>query len=111
VLDTTAFPFKIVPGSGNPVLIANPSLTNVTSSNSIVTVPIYDDGVPFSPSLDHPSVNIVGFLQVFVNSLDTGTGNINVTVLNVAGCSNTATDSTPTVSGSSPVPVRLIAAP
>jgi len=110
VLDTTAFPFKIVPGSGNPVLTANPSLTNVTSSNSIVTVPIYD-GVGFSTSVDHPSVNIVGFLQVFVNSLDTGTGNINVTVLNVAGCSNTATDSTPTVSGSSPVPIRLITAP
>jgi hypothetical protein len=110
VLDTTAFPFKIVPGSGNPVLTANPSLTNVTSSNSIVSVPIYD-GVSFSTSLDHPNVNIVGFLQVFVNSLDTGTGDINVTVLNVAGCSNTATDSTPTVSGSSPVPIRLITAP
>ena len=41
----------------------------------------------------------------------TATGNINVTVLNVAGCSNTATSSTPTVTGSSPVPIRLITPP
>jgi hypothetical protein len=53
----------------------------------------------------------VGFLQVFINSLDTTNGNINVTVLNVAGCSNTATASTPTVTGSSPVPIRLITPP
>jgi len=62
---------------------------------------------------DQPSVavTIVGFLQVFINGIDTTTGNINVTVLNVAGCSNEATTSTPTVSGSSPVPVRLISSP
>ena len=48
------------------------------------------------------------FLQVFINGVDTTSSNVNVTVLNVAGCSNSATASTPTVSGSSPVPVRLI---
>lgn len=106
VLDTTDFPFRIQPGAGNPVLIANPGLTNVSRSNSIVTLPIYD-GASFSTSADFPPVNIVGFLQVFVNGIDAN-GNINVTVLNVAGCSNAATNSTPTVTGSSPVPVRLI---
>jgi Flp pilus assembly protein TadG len=112
VLDSTQFPFQIQAGLGNPVI------TNavVTSSNSIVTVPIYDDvataatGAFVSGQASVP-VNIVGFLQVFINGIDTTTGNINVTVLNVAGCSNTATTSTPTVSGSSPVPVRLITAP
>jgi Flp pilus assembly protein TadG len=106
VLDSTQFPFQIQAGFGNPVI------TNavITSSNSIVTLPIYD-GVAFSTSVDYPSVNIVGFLQVFINSLDTGTGDINVTVLNVAGCSNTATGSTPTVTGTSPVPIRLITPP
>jgi hypothetical protein len=64
----------------------------------------------FNTVQDYVPVNIVGFLQVFINGIDAG-GNINVTVLNVAGCSNTATTSTPTVSGSSPVPVRLITAP
>ena len=107
VLDSTVFPFRIQAGLGNPVI------TNalITSSNSIVTVPIYDDTqgtanpVPFT--VDQPPVTIVGFLQVFINGLD-ASGNINVTVLNVAGCSNTATASTPTASGSSPVPIRLI---
>jgi Flp pilus assembly protein TadG len=111
VLDTTAFPFRIQAGLGNPVI------TNalVTSSNSIVTVPIFDDTqgtanpVPFT--VDQPPVTIVGFLQVFINGLDTTSGNINVTVLNVAGCSNTATASTPSVSGTSPVPIRLITPP
>ena len=49
----------------------------------------------------------MGFLQVFIDGVDSN-GNLNVTVLNVTGCSNKATASTPTVSGSSPVPIRLI---
>ena len=108
VLDSTVFPFQIQAGAGNPVVTNAP----ITSSNSIVTVPIYDDTqgtanpVPFT--VDQPPVTIVGFLQVFINGVDTASGNINVTVLNVAGCSNTATASTPTVSGTSPVPIRLI---
>jgi len=110
VLDSTQFPFQIQAGLGNPVI------TNavVTSSNSIVTLPIYDDTqapIQFPSGVNQVPVTIVGFLQVFINGIDTTTGNINVTVLNVAGCSNTATTSTPTVSGSSPVPVRLITAP
>lgn len=106
VLDTSQFPFQIQAGLGNPVATSGV----ITSSNSIVSLPIYD-GAAFSTSADYPPINIVGFLQVFINSIDTGTGDINVTVLNVAGCSNTATDSTPTVAGSSPVPVRLITPP
>jgi hypothetical protein len=109
VLDTTDFPFRLQPGAGNPVLIANPGLTNISRSNNIVTLPIYDGTVPFSAAADFPPITIVGFLQVFINSIDLN-GNINVTVLNVAGCSNTATDTTPTASGTSPVPVRLISA-
>jgi Flp pilus assembly protein TadG len=109
VLDSTQFPFQIQAGLGNPVI------TNavITSSSSIVTMPIYDDVGAGTFPTDQPSVavTIVGFLQVFINGIDTTTGNINVTVLNVAGCSNAATTSTPTVSGSSPVPVRLITAP
>lgn len=102
MLDTTQFPFQIQAGLGNPVVTSGV----ITSSNSIVTVPIYD-GAPF-PTIDYPAINVVGFLQVFINSINTATGDVTVTVLNVAGCSNTATTSTPTVSGTSPVPVRLI---
>jgi len=109
VLDSTQFPFQIRAGLGNPVITSGV----ITSSNSIVTMPIYDDVGAGAFPTDQASVpvTIVGFLQVFINGIDTTTGNINVTVLNVAGCSNTATDSTPTVSGSSPVPIRLITAP
>jgi Flp pilus assembly protein TadG len=108
VLDSTVFPFRIQAGLGNPVI----TNAQITSSNSIVSVPIYDDTQGTGTFLvDQPPVTIVGFLQVFINSLDTTNGNINVTVLNVAGCSNTATASTPGVTGSSPVPIRLITPP
>ena len=50
VLDTTNFPFQLQPGAGNPMLLANPGLTNVSRSNSIVTLPIYD-GAAFSTSV------------------------------------------------------------
>ena len=101
MLNSAVFPFQIQAGAGNPVIINAP----ITSSNSIVTVPIYDDTqgtanpVPFT--VDQPAITIVGFLQVFINGVD-ASGNVNVTVLNVAGCSNTATASTPTVSGTFP---------
>ena len=108
VLNSAVFPFQIQAGLGNPVVTIN---AKITSSNSIVTVPIYDDTQgttnPVQFTVDQPAVTIVGFLQVFINGVDPS-GNINVTVLNVAGCSNTATASTPTVSGTSPVPIRLI---
>jgi hypothetical protein len=56
-------------------------------------------------------VAIVGFLQVFINSVDQW-GNVDVTVLNVAGCSNGGGQPVGrAVTGSSPVPVRLITPP
>jgi Flp pilus assembly protein TadG len=109
---TNPFPFQIEAGPGNPMVIAGglPANSIISSSSSIVTVPIYDDTQApgqLPTNVNQAPVTIVGFLQVFINHID-GNGNPNVTVLNVAGCSNTATNTTPTVSGSSPVPVRLI---
>ena len=107
VLDRSVFPFQIQAGLGNPVVTSGV----ITSSTSIATVPIYDDtqgtASLFPTVVSQTPVTIVGFLQVFINGVDSS-GNPNVTVLNVAGCSNTATTSTPTVSGTSPVPIRLI---
>ncbi|HEX8817623.1 MAG TPA: pilus assembly protein TadG-related protein [Terriglobales bacterium] len=90
-----------------------------STSSSIVTVPIIDVGSgPIPPA----PLNIVGFLQAFVNGVETGVspdptgGDISITVLNVAGCvepsSNTNTNP-PVVGGIglSPIPVRLIATP
>jgi len=105
----STYPFQIQAGLGNP-LVAQGVVNNndiITTSNSIVTVPIYDSTVgPLVGS--QPTVTIVGFLQVFINRVDIA-GNVNVTVLNVSGCSNSATN-TP-VNGTSPVPVRLITPP
>jgi hypothetical protein len=57
-------------------------------------------------------VTIVGFLQVFINGVDNH-GNVDVTVLKVAGCSNGQGPNLVgnPVFGSSPVPVRLITSP
>jgi hypothetical protein len=87
-------------------LVAN---TLITSSTSIVSLPIYDSSVPitFNPGTTTP-VTIVGFLQVFINSVD-GSGNLNVTVMNVTGCA--PNPGTTTFNGTSPVPVRLITPP
>lgn len=107
----TSYPFKIEAGFSNPLVqqgIVNDNDV-VTASSSIVSIPIYDSKVP--PQVLPPpgtGITIVGFLQVFINSVG-GTGNINVTVMNVSGCSNNATN-TP-VNGTSPVPVRLITPP
>jgi len=75
-----------------------------------MTLPLYDDylgtGGPQSLSGTNPTVTIVGFLQVFVSSVDAN-GNMNVTVLNVAGCGDNAS-TTQSANGSSPLPIRLI---
>ena len=105
-LDDTNYPFQIKAGDNNPLKISG---NVITSSNSVVTVPIYDNTNNVIKPNGTSSVTIVGFLQVFINGVDTN-GNVKVTVLNVSGCSNAATGSQ-TVFGSSPVPVRLITPP
>ncbi len=86
--------------------------TPVTSSPSIVSLPIYDDTVA-PRTINGPgttNVTIVGFLQVFINSVDRW-GIMDVTVLNVIGCGNGSTPPNAAVTGSSPVPIRLITPP
>lgn len=107
ILDTTNYPFTITTQGSNPLKI--PSGTKITASNQIVSFPIYDSTQSFDFDVPNVSaVTIVGFLQVFVNSVDSN-GYISVTVLNVAGCGNGTGPAPDTaVTGSSPVPVRLI---
>jgi len=106
------YPFQIQAGTNSALVSAGiTSGSQITSSPSIVSLPIYDsNAVTITPaSFGAVPVTVVGFLQVFINSADGGTGKINVTVMNVAGCSNAATN--PPVFGTSPVPVRLITPP
>ena len=79
----------------------------VTTSGQIVTLPIIDKNVS-------PNVNVVGFMQAFVqstsNSPALGGAGISMYVLNISGCgTNINTGATPVSGGGvSPVPVRLI---
>lgn len=114
LLDPTPWP-------DNPMTIkAASGLQNghfVTTSSSIVTIPIIDNTTANFQVVSPYGVIVVGFLQAFINEVHGGThpGDINVTVLNIAGCSNSSTNSgvTPVVggSGTSPIPVRLITPP
>jgi hypothetical protein len=108
------YPYQILAGGSNPLVRAGLSLgTPISVSSSIVSLPIYDESIGNLSAATTP-VTFVGFLQVFINAVDQN-GNINVTVLNVTGCSNGNGSgvplSTTPISGTSPVPVRLITAP
>jgi hypothetical protein len=105
------YPFQILAGFGNPLVKAGVANNNniITVSNSIATIPVYD-GTALGAG-NQPPVTIVGFLQVFINQVN-GNGTISVTVMNVNGCGNGAGGPpTATVSGTSPVPIRLITPP
>ena len=109
------FPFQINAGTSNPLLTSGlPANSTVSVSPSIVSLPIYDDkvGPPLTSGAGpaQNQVTFVGFLQVFINAVDQA-GNINVTVLNVTGCSNSVLSGTSTIIGNSPVPVRLVTPP
>src|SRR5579872_3350907 len=111
-MDLTAYPFKILSGTNNPMLGGALAGSAISNSPSIVSLPIYDSGSNVISGSGISPVTIIGFLQVFINRVDPW-GNVQVTVLNVAGCSNgTGTDPVGSaVTGSSPVPVRLITTP
>ena len=106
-----ANPMQITAGSGPQIG------TLVTTSSSIVTIPIIDPGT-FQDTSPY-QVTIVGFLQAFIYEVHGGPaghrGDIEIYVLNIAGCSSSSTNSgvTPIVggSGTSPIPVRLITPP
>ncbi len=103
-----------------PYQIKQNSGTLVTTSNSIVTIPILDTHLGVKLPHGGGSVTVVGFLQAFINWVEIGApapappeGSINITVLNIAGCSSSNNGANPVVggSGSSPIPVRLITPP
>lgn len=108
------------PWPNNPMQItaqSGPQKGNlVTTSSSIVTIPIID---PATFQATSPfQVTIVGFLQAFIKEVHrTGplAGDIEITVLNVAGCGSASTNlaSNPIIgaAATSPVPVRLITPP
>jgi hypothetical protein len=107
------YPFQINAGANSALLAAGiTSGSQITNSPSIVSLPIYDSTATriIPGSAGTIPVTVIGFLQVFINNVSsTATGTINVTVMNVAGCGNSAASAP--IYGTSPVPVRLITPP
>jgi Flp pilus assembly protein TadG len=103
-----SYPLKIEVGNNHPLAGSATVAANdlVTSSDSLVTVPVYDGvgGVPVG------NVNVIGFLQLFITQAFPGggakkAGEFQAIVVNVSGCGSSASG-TP-VAGNA-VPVRLI---
>lgn len=103
-------PLQVLAGAGSPLVQSGVVSTGdqVTSSLSIVTVPIYD-GATILVGTSQPPVNVVGFAQLFLEDADSS-GKITATVLNVSGCIMGAVSLNPPIIGGgvSSVPVRLI---
>jgi hypothetical protein len=105
------YPLQIQVGSNHPLSGTVLSTGDfVTTSDSLVTIPVYDHTVVPDRPTSATSVNVIGFLQVFIKDAFQGgglqAGQFEVIVVNVLGCGNSASG-TPVSSGSA-VPVRLI---
>jgi hypothetical protein len=96
-----------VDGGGNNPSPALQGMNNISRSDSIVAVPLWDPGP--NGAVGGPTVRIVGFLQLGIVRVRIG-GPLRVIVLNVAGCGSAAYPPTNPISGGgvSPIPVRLV---
>jgi hypothetical protein len=113
-------PFQFLAGNDNP--ITGLAGSDVMVSDSLVTVPVFDVGAPIGPgpTFNPPTspVQIVGFVQLFLNPNGLRTrpwgptpGQVNTTVINMAGCGTGASGTPILGNGASPVAVRLISPP
>jgi hypothetical protein len=104
-------------GAGNPPTIApgfnNPNTalagaTNISRSDSIVTLPIFNyNGDPCGGGPCTP-VQVIGFLQLGIQEVSPG-GRLTGVIMNAVGC-DPNNPGTPQISGGglSPIPVRLV---
>lgn len=107
-LPSTSFPF--FGGNENPA--AGAVGKDISVSDSLVTIPVYNSGAGAPPT----TVTVIGFLQVFLNpdpattlpmTGTAGSPQIPVTIINMVGC--TGATLPPIIgNGASPVAVRLI---
>lgn len=90
--------------------------TFVTTSNSIVNLPIIDTSVALPTAPGTSQVTVIGFLQVFIDNSTTVTTppagfhtEVQAHILNVVGCGNNPSGGAPVSGGGmSAIPVRLI---
>lgn len=109
-----ALPITMYAGSSNPYYTSG---TPITTSDSLVTLPLYD-GATLCPGSSCPtsvSVNITGFLQLFIEQVGGQQNSVYAYVLSISSCVGGADadgggavgPAVPAVAGS-PVTVRLI---
>jgi hypothetical protein len=117
ILTSPGPPTVIQGGDENPNLALR-AADDISRSDSVVTVPIYQD-LPTSPPLCASpgtcggTATVIGFVQLAITQTNSSGPQIQGVVLNVSGCSPdsiAAFPSSQTVvgSGTSPIPVRLI---
>jgi hypothetical protein len=109
-------PFQFLAGGNNPV--AGAVNQYVMVSSSLVTVPVFDQNALAGTWKTSGTVQIVGFVQLFLNwdgtrTPDTGgnRGKVKTAIINLAGCGTSATGTPILGNGASPVAVRLITPP
>ena len=109
-------PFEFLAGNNNPVV--GTIGQDVMVSSSLVTVPVFDVGPPPAFAAPPGTVQIVGFVQLFLNPDGQATpnnggnnGRVQTTVINMAGCGVGWTATPILGNGTSPVTVRLISPP
>jgi len=107
-------PFQFLTGADNPVVLSGAVAAgrDVMVSDSLVTVPVIDTTT--WPPAGFPSVQIIGFVQLFLNPTGQPSppnGRIHTQVINMAGCGTGATGQAILGNGASPVAVRLITPP
>ncbi|HZD08540.1 MAG TPA: hypothetical protein VE176_09845, partial [Candidatus Limnocylindrales bacterium] len=94
-------PIQIIAGSG-PL-----NGQTVSTSQSIANFPIIDNSKPMTPA---GTVQIIGYLQGFIESVSPGGSPLSFTVriLNISGCGNNPGSTSVQAGGTSAIPVRLI---
>jgi Flp pilus assembly protein TadG len=108
-------PFQFLAGDGNPVVLSGAlgAGANIMVSDSLVTVPVIDTSSP-NFGANYPNVQIIGFVQLFLNPTGANvpaSNLIDAKVINLVGCGDGAGAVTGTAilgNGASPVAVRLI---
>lgn len=102
-LDTSVVPFEILAGANNPYY---PEGKQITSSDSMVVVPLYDGSNLCPGGSCTSTVDVQGFLQVFIEGEYPPSATVTSYVINAGGCGNQA--ATPVDAWTNPVVVRLI---
>jgi hypothetical protein len=102
-IDLSTVPFEILAGANNPYYSQGET---ITASDSVVVVPLYDGSNLCPGGSCANTVDVQGFLQVFISAEGNPQGTVTSDVMNAGGCGNQQAS---TINAwANPVIVRLI---